>query len=200
MKKTPQDFWLMSWEEYQEIVNKITCELKQLQIEKDVCFKYIVPILRGGGVLAISLSHSLNVPQLLPIQYKYEFSINKNNNTRQYLPIEKLSCFDLVQCEENVDILVTEGNHCTGETAQKCIDKTKRYFPNCKIYYASVGRDYSFLNHMNNTEYETYGILTNESEALTQDKCNNLGIINKFCVYPWENVIEEMNEVNNHLV
>lgn len=192
--KTLQDFWLMNWEEYQKLVNKISDDLRRLQVEKGVCFKYIVPVLRGGGVLAVSLSHSLDVPQLLPIQYKYEF-----DDTNRYSPVEKLSCFELVRREEGINVLVTEGNHCTGETAQRCIDKIKDCFPNCKIYYASVGRDYSFLNYMNNTEYETYGILTNETEKLSQEECDKLGIKNKLCVYPWENVEEEVIEVNNSL-
>ena len=197
MYKNVDDFYLMSWKEYQGIVDKLSYSISKYKKENSISFDFIVPILRGGGVLAISLSHRLNVFRVFPVQYKYTHL----DGGDQYKPYEWL--FSLNQLEDKFqeyNILVTEGNHCTGQTSQICINKIKKLLPNSNIYYASVGRDYSYTQRLTYATYEWWGVLTNESESLTQEQCDQLSIINKFIVYPWENICEELEEVNASMI
>ncbi|MBQ6884939.1 MAG: hypothetical protein IJN56_04290 [Clostridia bacterium] len=197
-ERTINDFYLMPWEQYQEAVEYLSTNISEFIKQNEISFDFIVPILRGGGVLSISLSHSLNIFRIFPVQYKY---MHLGGSDDEYKPYEWL--FSLNQLEDKFqeyNILVTEGNHCTGQTSQMCINKIKELLPNSKIYYASVGRDYSYTQKMNYTIYEWWGVLTNESESLAQKQCDELSVINKFIVYPWENVYEELEEVNASMI
>ena len=90
---------------------------------------------------------------------------------------------------------------CSWKRATSSIPTTKNItIPNAKIFYASVGRDYSYIKKLNHTIYEWYGCLTNESETLTQSECAEMSVISKFVVYPWENVEEELEEVNASMI
>ena len=138
--------------------------------------------------MGISLSHLLNIARFYPCQYKYEYV---ESNGGQYVPVEYLTTTEFVANKsDNLTILVTEGNHVRGGTALKCIQKIKSVLPNVKIIYASVGRDYAHRNRLPGTVFETWGFLTNETEILSKDECKELGVKNKFVVYPWE-IIEE---------
>lgn len=44
----------------------------------------------------------------------------------------------------------------------------------------------------------TCAMTTNETKELSKEECNKLNInYNLFSVYPWENVTEELDELNN---
>lgn len=198
MYKNVDDFYLMSWDEYQGIVDKLSCSISKYKNDSGISFDFIVPILRGGGTLAISLSHRLNVFGVFPVQYKY---MHEDNDKSIYKPHELFFSLELLEDKQKeYHILVTEGNHCTGQTSQMCLDRIKAVLPNAKIFYASVGRDYSYIKKLNHTIYEWYGCLTNESETLTQSECAEMSVISKFVVYPWENVEEEIEEVNASMI
>ena len=198
MYKNVNDFYLMTWEEYQGIVENLLCSISKYKNENAISFDFIVPVLRGGGVLAISLSHRLNVVRIFPVQYKYVY---ENDDKSTYKPRELLFSLELLEDKQKeYHILVTEGNHCTGQTSQICIDRIKTILPNAKIFYVSVGRDYSYTKKLNHTIHEWWGFFTNESETLTQAQCDNNSIVNKFTVYPWENIEEELEEVNASMI
>ena len=195
---TEADFKKLSWDEYQVAVSTIYeavcdfCERQKLSVDM------IIPIIRGGGVLGISLSHFLNVTSIYPCQYKYFREIV--NGEVKYIPRLLLSTLnDIANKEDQHVVLITEGNHARGGTAQRCIDLVKDTLPRSTIIYSSVGRDYAHRDSLNKTDFECYGFLTNETESLTQEECNKLKVKDKFVVYPWENVIEELNEVNESL-
>lgn len=195
-KYSRNDFIKLKWSEYQRASERVTkaifeyCNVNKLKID------FLVPILRGGAPLAISISHSLNIVPFYPCQYKYSYDLQgKAYITREYLStIEKIK-------DKNAKyvVLVTEGNHVRGETAQKCIDKIKNVLPNSVIIYASVGRDYAHKEPLRDTAFETWGFSTNETESLNSNECRALGVKEKFVVYPWENVEEEIMEVNASL-
>lgn len=189
------DFYFVSWDQYQAVVDDLTQKIKTYLYDNDISFDFIVPILRGGGVLSISLSHSLGVLPFFPAQYKY---LRNDDTEGAYKPIKLLCSLDALKNKsKEYNILVTEGNHCSGQTAQMCINDIITIIPKAKIYYASITRDYSYTNQMNNTIYEWWGILTNESKKLNQTQCDNLSIVNKYTIFPWENAEEEIQEVND---
>lgn len=196
--KKESDFCQISWDDYQGIVDKLTSEISLYIKSKKITFDFIVPILRGGGVLSISLSHNLGISRIFPVQYKYIYQGNEKNS---YKPEKYLFSLSLIEdFNKEYNILITEGNHCTGQTAQICINEIKKILPNSNVYYASIGRDYSFKKSLDGTEYEWCGLYTNESETLTQDQCDELSIKNKFTIYPWENLQEELEEVNASII
>lgn len=189
---TKEDFYNITWEEYNKLVIELGDKVKNYCQTKGYIIDCIVPILRGGGVLGIQLSHMLNIVKINPCQYKYILIGNS------YIPIELLELrLDGVGNKKNTCILVTEGNHCSGTTAQKCIYKIQQLLPTAIIIYVSLARDANYLKRLDGTAFEIYGILSNESKMLSDDYCKDNGIPNKFSVFPWECVEEEVNEVNS---
>lgn len=189
---TKEDFYNITWEDYNKIAVELSEKVKKYCLENGYEIDCIMPILRGGGVLGIHLSHMLNIVQMKPFQYKYMWVDN------EYEPVELLEPkLDAISDFKNNCILVTEGNHCSGATAQKCIYKIRQLLPTAIIIYACLVRDASFLKPLDGTTYEVYGILSNESKKLTADDCEKNGILNKYSVFPWESVEEEIKEVNS---
>ena len=70
-KYSEKDFDLISWERIDKFIDKIYSEVLDYITKNNLQIRYIVPILRGGGVPAIKLSHMFNVLDMLPIQLKY---------------------------------------------------------------------------------------------------------------------------------
>ena len=53
---------------------------------------------------------------------------------------------------------------------------------------------------MKNVCYTTWGMTTNETKNLSKEECEHLGINhNLVSVYPWENVEEELLELNKYV-
>lgn len=193
------DFEKISWDEYQLAVKTISNQINNYCSKNEINIDFIVPIFRGGSVLCTSLSHILSVISIYPCQYKYSEEII--NGKKAYTPKRILSTIDTINNKHlPYVILVTEGNHVRGITSQLCINHIKENFPNSTIVYASVGRDYAHKKYLNGTNYECYGFCTNETETLTEDECVIKRVKHKFVVYPWENIDEEIQEVNLSLI
>lgn len=198
MKKiySHKDFIKLKWSEFQRASEHVVQVLSEYCTTNKLKVNFLVPILRGGAPLAILISHSMNIVPFFPCQYKYLY----DHQEQSYVTKEYFSTIEEIEEKETKYILlVTEGNHVRGETAQKCIDKIKSVLPNSVILYASVGRDYAHQAPLNNTVFEAWGFLTNETESLSFDECKKLKVKEKFVVYPWENVEEELMEVNASL-
>ena len=58
---TEKDLDLISWKKIDEFIEKIYLDVKKYLNENNLKIKYISPILRGGGVPAIKLSHMFNI-------------------------------------------------------------------------------------------------------------------------------------------
>lgn len=189
---TKDDFYNITWGDYNDIAVKLSEEIKNYCLKSGYEIDCIVPILRGGGVLGIHLSHILNIVKIKPFQYKYTMQNN------EYVPISLLEPVLDATCElKNNCVLVTEGNHCSGETAQKCIHKIRQLLPTAVIIYVCLERDASHLKPLEGTTHEIYGILSNESKMLAEDYCKRNGILNKYSIFPWESLEEEIKEVNS---
>ena len=87
MYKNVDDFYLMSWDEYQGIVDKLSCSISKYKNDNGVSFDFIVPVLRGGGVLAISLSHRLNVYRI----FLHSISTSMKMTANRY--INRVKCY-----------------------------------------------------------------------------------------------------------
>lgn len=190
-KVTESDFIQFSWAKYQEYVDQITDQIKAL----NVSFDYIVPIFRSGAFPATSISHKLSIQNILPVQYKY-MNEPENGEIFSYRALLYSGLSSIQDRSKPYSILVIEGSHCQGQTAQACINHIKQSLPNSKIYYFSIGRDYGHQAKLDNTKYEGWALLTNEEDTLTKDECKEKGITDKYILFPWEDAAEEMYEIN----
>ena len=95
--------------------------------------------------------------------------------------------------------MLVEGNHVTGETANIATDMIREKFgKDLKIIYVSLTRDYTYKNSVKNVCFTTWAMTTNEMKELSKEECNKLRInYNLVSVYPWKNIEEELDELNN---
>lgn len=179
---TENDLDLISWKRIDEFIEKIYKNVKNYLDKNDLKIKYISPILRGGGVPAIKLSHMFNVVDMLPIQLKH------NSKTQEIDIKVSLDYLTNIKCNENECILLVEGNHVTGTTSNIAIKLLREKFGNdIKIIYVSLTRDYTYKNSVEHVCYTTWGMTTNETKNLSKEECEHLGInYNLVSVYPWK--------------
>lgn len=194
-KYTEEDLDMVSWERIDEFIDKIYGDVSEYLKKNNLSIKYIVPILRGGGIPALKLSHMFDVVNILPIQLKY--------NAKTSLIEKKISLDDYENIKEvgdNEVILLVEGNHCTGRTANiACKSVKEKFGENVKVIYVSLTRDYTYKDSVEGTVFTTWAWTTNESKRLTKEECEKLNIdYHKVSVYPWENAKEELEELNEY--
>ncbi len=190
---TKKDLDLISWERIDGFINKIYKDVNNYLKENNLKIKYIVPIMRGGGIPAVIFSHLFDVIDMLPIQLKHN---SETHNIDKKIGLEYLENSSI---DNNECILLVEGNHVTGKTANIAVDLIRQKFGNdVKIIYVSLTRDYTYRNSVNNVCYTTWAMTTNEMKELPENKCKELNInYSLVSVYPWENVEEELKELNN---
>ncbi len=189
---TEKDLDIISWNRIDNYVLNIYNDVNIFLEKNNLHIKYITPILRGGGVPAVMLSHLFNVIEMLPIQLKY------NQQTKKVDEILTIKNIPSKQLKDDECILLVEGNHVTGKTAQMSVDMLKHKFgSDAKIIYVSLTRDYTYKNSVKNTIYTTCALLTNETKLLSKEECKKLGIsYNLVSVFPWESIKEELYELN----
>lgn len=192
-KYTEKDLDLISWERIDEFIDNIYEDVKNYIDENNLKIKYVAPILRGGGVPAIKLSHMFNVIDMLPIQLKH------NSETQNIDLKVGLDYLKDTSINENECIFLVEGNHVTGTTSNIAVKLLRAKFgKDVKIIYVSLTRDYAHRNSVENVCYTTWGMTTNETKEISEEECKKLDInYNLVSVYPWENVKEELFELNN---
>lgn len=189
---TEKDLDLISWERIDNFIEKIYQDVNNYVNMNNLNIKYIVPIMRGGGVPAIKFSHMFDVIDVLPIQLKHNYETHKIDTKIGLNYIEKTDIAD------NECILLVEGNHVTGETANIAVNMIKEKFGNeVKIIYVSLTRDYTYRNSVQDVCYTTWAMSTNEMKELSEEECKKLNInYSLVSVYPWENVKEELEALN----
>ena len=142
---TEKDLDLISWDRIDQFIDKIYADVKNYIDENNLKIKWISPILRGGGVQAIKLSHMFNVIDMLPIQLKY------NSETQKVDLKVDLDYVKDTKLNEDECILLVEGNHVTGTTANIAVDLLREKFgKDIKIIYVSLTRDYTYKDSVKN--------------------------------------------------
>jgi len=190
---TEKDLDLISRERIDQFIEKIYQEVKQYLEEAHLSIRYIAPIMRGGGVPAIKFSHLFDVVDMLPIQLKHN---SETNAIDTKIGLDYVQNTDL---QENECILLVEGNHVTGRTANIAANMLRQKFgETVKIIYVSLTRDATYENSVENVCFTTWAMTTNETKELSKEECEKRNI-NYWLVsvYPWENVEEELKELNN---
>ncbi|MBN2095282.1 MAG: hypothetical protein JW727_04490 [Candidatus Aenigmarchaeota archaeon] len=182
-----EDFRQLSWQEYGKTLEILADKVSDYVLRSNLKVDAVVPILRAGAIPGTTLAYKLKVLRILPVQYKYFFS-EGNMELRAILRLQTS------ELPEKPTLLVVEGNHCFGLTAQTAINDLKESFPGCRILYAADHADHSYQK-MSGVEECFYGNLTNETRALSEEECKEKGIFPLSFLFPWENIEEEFETV-----
>lgn len=194
MEYKKEDAIKLSWEEFDNYMNKIKSDIEKYLDKNDLKIDVIVPILRGGGIPALKLAFDFRVIRILPYQFKY------TNDGENSIPIKMLNTkFSQLENfnQKNPVVLIVEGNHSTGNLAKKIAQDIKTQLPKAKIIYVALAKDYKYKDSVKNTVFTTCGFFTNENRKLSEEECDKLNIeARKVYFFPWESYEEELSALN----
>jgi len=182
----------LSWDDFDRYALKIKNEVEDYLNKKDTKIDVVVPILRGGGILALRLAFDFRVIRILPYQYKYL----QNTNPQKIYD----SNFSQLQKFKNKNpvVLVVEGNHSTGKIASTVINDIKKQLPNSKIIYVSLAKDYFYKDSVKDVIFTTCGYYTNENRKIDKKTCEKIGVnFDSVYIFPWESYEEELAMLNH---
>jgi len=187
-KYKKENYHVQTWEEYapelKSLIDKVVEYLKQNNLKVDL----IVPILRGGNIPATFLAYELQVLTIRPVQYKYFFVPGKCE-LRRLLGLDPQ-----VTSKKDPTILLVEGNHCYGNQAKYAAHDIRQLFPLAHIIYGASNMDYKYQTVVKDADAVFYGRLTNCCKELTDQECEQHGIVNGYkseLLFPWEKIDEE---------
>ena len=170
-------------EEFLKYIDKICNGLKKYLEENNLRIDYICPVLRGGGVPAIYISHKLNIVKFAPFQIKYvKYNDGRSNGEILFNPLDSIK----VEKEKPV-FLVVEGMHSTGHSAEMCITEIKKNYPKAIILYVTVTKAYGYKGFSDIVSYEDVGFYYNRrNKEYSMEECEKLGIEYYNPLFPWE--------------
>jgi len=180
-----EDIEQTTWEEHGKTLEDLRRKVESYLAENDIEIDAVVPILRAGNFPGTYLAYKLDVLRVVPVQYKYFF-----NEEDDEITLEKLMPLRTDLLEENATILLVEGDHCFGTTANLAAREIKRKIPDSTIIYAADRMDYSYSTN-EYAEAVFYGKATNETRELDEKECKQKGVLTGTHLFPWENYEEE---------
>ncbi len=183
------DFKRLTWEEYGKTLEVLYRKVALYLKEHELRVEAVIPILRAGAFPGTYLAYRLHILRLLPVQYHYHFEKGKAF-FRQILDLPEA----IPDLSQRPTLLVVEGNHRFGLTAQTAIADIKKRFPRAKILYAADHMDYSFRK-IEGADAVFFGKLTNETRQLPCDEAREKGINPLSELFPWEDLDEEWTTV-----
>lgn len=187
-KYKKENYHVQTWDEYypelESLMSKVMSHVKQNKLTVDV----VVPILRGGNIPATFLACALQVLVIRPVQYKYFFVSGKCELRRL------LSLDPQLITQTDPTILIVEGNHCYGNQAKYAVKDLRASFPQSNLIYAASNMDYKYQQVVEDANAVFYGRLTNCCKELSDQECEQHGLINGYkteLLFPWEHIDEE---------
>ena len=163
---TEQDLDMVSWQRIDQYIDKICNDVNNFIVKNNLAIKYIIPILRGGGVPSVMLSHKFNIIDFLPVQLRYNGVYNVKFSLDMYNNITINS--------DNECVLLVESNDVNGTTASIVKDMIiNKFGKNTKIIYVSMAKDYSNKDSVKDVIFTAYGFYTNEKKKLSKKNAKN---------------------------
>lgn len=189
---TKDDFVLMTWDEYQACIDRLTRQLTAYLESTRTKIDCIVPVLRGGGVPAISLAYRLGVVDLQPIQLKHDY----RHHTIRILH----NAFDRQEeSDRSPTILLVDGYHATGRTTYLVYDLIRQKFPRSRILYATLGRDVGYREDEREFAFACHAFVSNECDRIPKEQSRREGMLTKYTLFPWEVLEDEIQNMNDEL-
>lgn len=183
------DFFRMGWEEYGETLETLHRKVEEYVETNNTEFDAVVPVLRAGNFPGTYLAYKLGVLKIIPVQYKYMF-----DEQAEEARLRRLRGLRIDNLPEDPDILLVEGDHCFGTTAEAAAKGIKEKLPGSTIVYAADHVDYSYQKN-EHADAIFYGRLTNETRELAEEECREKGVQTGSSLFPWENLEEEWETV-----
>ncbi len=179
-----------SWQEYEEILKKLHRSISRHLKKNKLRIDAVVPIMRGGGVPGVYLAYKLHVLSILPVHYHYDFREKGKMKLRRFISIKRYA--DLIP--KRPVILLVEGNHCFGNTANAALKDIRANFPKATVLYAADLVDYGYRQSVK-ADRVFIGIYTNECGTLTRRQAIKKGIFPTTKLLPWEVDKEERETI-----
>lgn len=186
---TREDINKMSYQEFGEVMTRLIRKIQDYCQEKNIKFDLIVPILRNGGIPGSILAISLKIIRMLPIQIKY---LPNPYRVEQISDFPKL----LYPLPDKPKILICETNTSSGGTAKLVIKLLRGKFPHSKLYYSTVTKVFGGQDKFDEIEEYFFGIQTNEKLLATKEQIEKYNLRQKITLFPWENIEDELKEMN----
>ncbi len=182
---------MVSYEEFDHIVKELCKEVKSFLDENDVRVDYVVPLLRSGAVPAVFIANELNIVKFLPIQVKH---ISYQSGDKIEIIFDPLESVKIKK--NNPVFLVVEGTHYTGTSVKICIERLLQAYPDARILYVCLFKEYSSQNFNDVTIFEMAGKIY--GSTMEENKCKELNIDAYGPVYPWENMEDQINHPDDN--
>lgn len=189
MRFTARDFSRLSWEDVDALTLALAVQVKRFVKKSGLSIRYIAPILRGGGIPAVILSHKLGVTDFLPLQLKS----GKRGVEIKFSPLS----VKLPRPKETEAVLLVDSNQVSGDTARAAAGIIHEKFgEGAKIIYVCISADHASQDAVKGVVFSACGVLTNETKSLSAAACKKYGVREKLALFPWETLAEELKEVN----
>jgi hypoxanthine phosphoribosyltransferase len=180
-----EDIERTTWNEYGETLEDLREKVESYIRENNIEIDVVVPILRAGNFPGTYLAYKLDILRIIPVQYKYFFDEETDD-----ISLNKLLPLNTDPLDKEATILLVEGDHCFGTTANLAAREIKDKIPESTIIYAADRMDYSYrINKYADAVF--YGKATNETRELDEEECKEKGILTGTHLFPWENYEEE---------
>jgi hypothetical protein len=132
------------------------------------------------------LANRLKILNVIPIQYKYDYTINKPI----LLMLSKLP--PLIKNKRRSNILIVEGSYYSGKTAQQVSKEIHKLLPYSKLHFACFTKVYDDQNTDDGFASNTYAVLTNEASKLSSKAAKKMGVREGVTIFPWEEIEVEL--------
>lgn len=177
----------MDWIEFHQIVNQLIEQLDNYQKKQKIKFDAVAPMLRSGGIPAIMIANKMQIIPIIPFQVKYNYDHGGVDTITPPICPKNLSASD------TKDIVVTECNTYSGNSAQRAYELLSNSFPNANIHYTCVTKVYGGPEKIDG--YKSYHVGKWTNEAFKDDAPDNCreGIT----IFPWETAEYELQDINN---
>lgn len=170
----------MSHDEFLKHIDKLHNNLSKFLDENQIKVDYLVPVLRSGAVPAVYLANRLNIVKFAPIQIKHITYKDKSENIEViFNPLSNLN----IDKKDPV-FLIVEGTHSSGTSVKLCIKEILKVYPQARLLYVCIAKNYNSISFTDKTIYEDYAFL--KGNNLSKEECEKLGIEFLDAVYPWE--------------
>jgi hypothetical protein len=186
---TAKDLNPMSWQEFGAIFQRLIAEIDAFSQRRGIKFDAVAPILRSGGIPGSAMAIQLDIPKMIPLQYRYRYNPTRVESVQVIMEA-------LQGLSQTTHVLICETNTSHGATAELAIRQLREHIPGSKLYYATVALVYGAPESFAGVEQVFWGVRTNERKVACPTEAQTLGLRDGICLFPWERAELELREMN----
>lgn len=174
--------------EFLQYMDKLCKNLEKYIENNKMKIDYICPVLRSGAVPAVYISNKLNIVKFLPMQVKHISYKNGDNKIEMIF-----NPFNSIEINKKEPVfLVVEAMHSTGTSVEICLKEIKSKYPDARILYVCLTKEYGSRNFTGIVEYEDIAYYYNGNNEFSKKKCDELSIEYFYPLFPWEDLKNEL--------